>query len=1133
MAIERNFTGFEFADFSELIYGSGSVSGALNSIRNDGTARSGTYHIRVTNATNAGNLVSFPAGSIVGTTGTVTAGNHKRVSVRAYFRIVSAGSTGQIRMFGFGNDAGTCTVYFGNENTAGGFLQAGNFIGLRIGGQTFNHNPGVSTPFGSTALSTGVWYRMLLDLDILVDAVNSTLTASVRVTDDSDNPTVDFTVSNTAQIGANVDNIDKLAMGYSNAFIGSFGRSASFEFDDIVYIATSDTDAASGQPTLPTQTHIYAIVPPTGHALRSAGWTGTFADVDEYPLSGADTMSSSTAGDEVEFTHATGIALGYRSITAMKLYVNAEISGAGTGSVDYMLNGVAKTVTLGVNYPANIAVDPIGGVSFTTLTAKQFSATTFGLKKQNGSQATIIGNIGLEVIGTLAAYGSGNQVRGETQIKTGSIYDAQIADAANIQRHKIQGLNDGVLPIFFPEDPVSDDWLIPGPPGSTASVRIPVVPVFFPEDQEDAMLMAASSSSGSGGGSTTNNYNTYLGSQVLLAELTASASSSLDFASRNVAGQSGAMFQSDYDEYIVELINVLPATDNTDLLMRYSTDGGATYVTSAVYDYANEINNVANFQTPSVSGTGQTSSKIIPTQDNTVANGGANGSLKVYNPLSATQHKHVIGSVAWWNNDNQFYNGTLSFRFATTTAINAFRLLYSSGNIASGVVRVYGLTKTAQSIQNAPAHGLVLLAKLDASSSATVDFVSRNVGSLSGAIFQSDYDEYVFELVGIVPATNGTTLELRFSTDGGASFDSGANYRYAYHFAGSNNTANGFAGSNTATLGRVNGTLTNTASIGSITSLTVSSPLSTAQTKTWVMRSAFQAQDGNYYHLHGAGAWASTSAANAIRFLMASGNIASGSIRCYGVVKDATYPVSTIQTGTHASRPTAGNAGRVYLPNDGFSVGRDSGSAWETWGPLNPFTVPSDSGFSWLNQGTATIATTRDMLTLVGPGAADVQNIIARVKTPPATPYQVTAYIMGSPFSKNQHSFGLLLRQSGAGTGQNRLMLFGMSAGVLSANVPGWSLFVLDAANPTTNFGTIYAAIPLFEPVRWFRIRDDGTNTIFSVSVDGQTWTQILSQSRLTYLLQGPDQIGFWACPRNSATPNLDQVIHVLSWKQE
>jgi hypothetical protein len=1118
MAIERNFTGFEFADSGEIRYGSGTFSGTLNSFPSDGTARSGSRYLRADASTSSSNLLAFPVGSIVGTTGTVTAGNHKRASVRGYFRLEAAFNNGQIRIAGFGGDAGTCTVWFGNENTAGGFTQAGSLIGLRIGSQTFQHNPGVSVPFGAQSITANVWYRMLLDLDILVDGTNSVLSATLRITEDSDSPSVDFTLTNTANIGANVDAIDQFALGYSSNSIGSFGKRATMHWDDVVYIAVSNTDAVAGQPTLPTQTHIYAIVPPTG-AASNTGWSGTYADVDEYPGSGADTMSSSTAGAEVEFTHATAIALGYGSITAMKLYVNALITGAGTGSVDYMLNGTAKNVTLVTNYPFNSPSDPVGGVSFSTLTAKAFSATTFGIRKANGTQATFLANIGLEVIGDLAAYGNGSQIRGETQIKAGSIYDAQIADTASIARHKIRGLNDGPSPVFFPDEEGRDDWMIPGPPGSVASVRIPVVPVFFPDDGEDAMLMAASSSSSSGGGGTTNNYNTYLGGNVLLAELTASASSSLDFATRNMAGQSGALFQSDYDQYVIEIVGLVPATDNVDLLMRCSTDGGATYDSGANYGKQVRLDNAA-FNTVAGADTGLTSITWVQNLDTTVTQGSLSATIKAHLPLSASLYKAFTAQGTFHNNDTHYYSFVGEGRYISATAVNALRFILSSGNIASGVVRIYGVSKTAGSLQNAPAHGMVLLHNQTVSGAASLDVVSRNVGSLSGAIFQSDYDSYVFEILDMVPATNGATLNLRCSTDGGATYDSGANYRYAYHFAGSQNTGAGANGSNTATAGVVYGTLTSTASIGSNGTVQFVNPLSAIFTKTYLFRGAFQAQDANYYHVHGTGAYASTTAVNAIRFLMSSGNL-SGTVRVYGLVKDATYPVSTIQTGTHASRPTAGNAGRIYLPNDGYSLGRDSGTAWETFGPVFPFTLPSDTGFSWVNQGGATLDVTKDALTIVDVASGSGTLLRGRVKTAPATPYVITAYLLSTAHAKEFHAYGLGWRNSGSGS----IVFFnvvGTSAGSYNLNVQKFTGPTAFSANyQTTTLG--------FKP-NWLRITDDGVNRICWMSEDGQNWVQVHSIGRTDFIT--PDQIGFFVQSSNTLTPNFNTVCNVLSWKQ-
>src|ERR1035437_3292300 len=74
---------------------------------------------------------------------------------------------------------------------------------------------------------------------------------------------------------------------------------------------------------------------------------------------------------------------------------------------------------------------------------------------------------------------------------------------------------------------------------------------------------------------------------VLLESHTASSSVSLDFTTRNASGQSGATFQSDFDEYEIHFVNLVPATNNVEFRIRMSTNGGSTFDAGANYDVAN------------------------------------------------------------------------------------------------------------------------------------------------------------------------------------------------------------------------------------------------------------------------------------------------------------------------------------------------------------------------------------------------------------------------------------------------------------------------------------------------------------------------------------------------------------------
>ena len=72
---------------------------------------------------------------------------------------------------------------------------------------------------------------------------------------------------------------------------------------------------------------------------------------------------------------------------------------------------------------------------------------------------------------------------------------------------------------------------------------------------------------GSGGGG---------GALVLLEEHTASSSASLAFTS---------WYSASYDEYMIEFVNVIPATNNVGLAVNFSVNGGSSYDTSTIYDW--------------------------------------------------------------------------------------------------------------------------------------------------------------------------------------------------------------------------------------------------------------------------------------------------------------------------------------------------------------------------------------------------------------------------------------------------------------------------------------------------------------------------------------------------------------------
>jgi hypothetical protein len=354
------------------------------------------------------------------------------------------------------------------------------------------------------------------------------------------------------------------------------------------------------------------------------------------------------------------------------------------------------------------------------------------------------------------------------------------------------------------------------------------------------------------------------GALVLLEQHTASASATVDFT----------QFSTTYDEYIIEYMNVVPATNNVSFELLMSTNGGSSYDTTAGhYKYASYItNDTGAFSTNSV---GSNSAAFIQMAAN-LSNlaDGTSGTMRLWNPQQTASNHAIDGNFNYLNNDTNRYRGMMTGYFAQTTAYNAVRFVMSAGNVSSGTFRMYGVSNVLGS--GGSAAGKVLLEQHTASTSTSLDFTT---------CISSSYDSYEFEFLNVLPATTGSTLNLRMSTDGGVTYDAGANYRHAYTFSNTNN-AGGTSGSNGETGMVFMGGITNTASDGGGSGyLRMFNPAST-NTRQFEFGSSFRFTDTFWYHIHGAGQWTNTTtAANAVRFLMSAGNITSGTIRCYGMGK--------------------------------------------------------------------------------------------------------------------------------------------------------------------------------------------------------------------------------------------------------
>lgn len=148
------------------------------------------------------------------------------------------------------------------------------------------------------------------------------------------------------------------------------------------------------------------------------------------------------------------------------------------------------------------------------------------------------------------------------------------------------------------------------------------------------------------------------------------------------------------EEHWLQLINVVPATNAVNLLMRMDTNGGASFDAGAT-DYAYATDGIRT--DAAVSTNNSAGANAITLCNTTISNsapaGGYNGWIKLMSLKATDRHK----MINWLSN---FPATTAIFTVCTghgnslsatlrDAAVDAVRLLMSSGNIASGTFRLW------------------------------------------------------------------------------------------------------------------------------------------------------------------------------------------------------------------------------------------------------------------------------------------------------------------------------------------------------------------------------------------------------------------------------------------------------------
>jgi|TARA_Y100000310_G_C20499476_1_gene723225 hypothetical protein len=145
-------------------------------------------------------------------------------------------------------------------------------------------------------------------------------------------------------------------------------------------------------------------------------------------------------------------------------------------------------------------------------------------------------------------------------------------------------------------------------------------------------------------------------------------------------------------------VDMHPETDSQNFMFNGSTDGGSNYnvtkTTTFFYSY--------HWEDDSFSGLGYITGSDLAqsTADQMLMRGIGNGSdesgvgeLFLFNPASTTYVKHFYAKTQMLEARNESENCFVGGYFNTTSAINAIRYNFASGNM-NGTIKQYGLVAT-------------------------------------------------------------------------------------------------------------------------------------------------------------------------------------------------------------------------------------------------------------------------------------------------------------------------------------------------------------------------------------------------------------------------------------------------------
>jgi hypothetical protein len=177
------------------------------------------------------------------------------------------------------------------------------------------------------------------------------------------------------------------------------------------------------------------------------------------------------------------------------------------------------------------------------------------------------------------------------------------------------------------------------------------------------------------------------GSMTFISEQIASSSASISFTSG---------IDSTYPIYKFEFINMHPASDDISFQFQGSTNSGSSYgvtITSTMFRATQGEDGSSTALSYLTGGdlAQSTSYQLLAGSIGSDNDQSVSGNLFIFNPSSTTFVKHFMGNMQSIAHSNRSNNQYLTGYFNSTSALDAFNFKFSSGNIGSGTIKLYGI----------------------------------------------------------------------------------------------------------------------------------------------------------------------------------------------------------------------------------------------------------------------------------------------------------------------------------------------------------------------------------------------------------------------------------------------------------